>query len=156
MNKMEQRSNQSEIWEGVTILAKVSLLENDTSDFADYYTRAVKDDFIFPDGLDLDSKGVFVRTNSCDYLDFVNHRPSFKLILKRVSKGYEWESKKRKKAEKIADVKSFLLQILDASVEIFSRPSVGTGEDIRIETPDYYINALEVEGEILSLSLSKK
>ena len=156
MQKQGYMASQSEIWEEVDKFATKEQMSNDTSDYSDYYQNSKKDNFVFKEGLKLKTKGVFVKAYKEDYLDYVNNQDAFSEVLERVSKGYELLDEE-KTSEKVITPKEYFKNIIqEKHQDLLVQDSVGLGKDIRMETANHYVSALQVEDEILALSFCKK
>jgi len=156
MQKRGYMASQSEIWEEVAKFATNEQMSNSTSDYSDYYQNSKKENFVFKEGLTFKAKGVFVKAYEEDYFDYVNNQDAFSEVLERVSKGYEMH-KKEKSPELVSEPKAYFENLLSEShKDLLVQDSVGLGKDIRIETANHYISALQVEEEVLAMSFCKK
>lgn len=156
MQKQGYMASQSEIWQEVDKFATNEQMSNDTSDYSDYYQNSKKDNFVFKEGLKLKTKGVFVKAYKEDYLDYVNDQDAFSEVLERVSKGYELLDKEKASEEMITPKEYFKNIIQEKHQDLLVQDSVGLGKDIRLETANHYVSALQVEDEILAMSFCKK
>ncbi|OJJ16355.1 hypothetical protein BKI52_34250 [marine bacterium AO1-C] len=156
MQKQGYVASQREIWDEVEKFATNEQMSNSTSDYADYYQNSKKENFVFKEGLNFKTKGIFVKAYEEDYLDYINNQDAFSEVLERVSKGYEMH-KKEKSTKPVGEPKTYFKDILNEKHEdLLVQDSVGLGKDIRLETAHHYVSALQVEDEILAMSFCKK
>ena len=148
----ELKGQQAKVWDDIRHYSFEAKLSSPSSDFEDIYHRSDKKQSIFPQGLPLPAAtGIFLQASGEWSLDFVANQDAFASLLPRLLPGYEFPAMDNQASP--PDKPGQALAAWIRQGQCFSQPSVASGTDVRIETPQGHFSALITEGEVVSLSM---